>query len=125
MDQTQRITDLVNQAFRLVDTDSEKLCTRPTKANPAQGLNYIVDEMRPRPIEYRGVNEDGTHNFTRDIRVNGSRAFTNNWTLTPDELASEIRRCIEAREGVPKALALALNVTKCNARYSLPTRGPS
>lgn len=118
MARSDRLTALANKAFELVDTDSEKLCLRPVRANPDQGLSYIVDNMRPSPIEYRGVNEDGTHNFTRDIRVNGSPAFTNNWTLTPEKLASEITRSIEAQEKIPHALALALNVTASNARWN-------
>lgn len=124
MARTQRITALANQAFELVNTDSEKLCTRPTKANPAQGLNYIVDDMRPGSIKYEGQGEDGLHNFTRPIKVNGGQEFQKDWTLTPTELVREIRRCIKATEDVPQALAQALNTTACNARWNLPTRAP-
>lgn len=120
MARTQRISALANQAFELVNTDGEKLCTRPTKANPAQGLDYIVDEMRPGSIKYKGQSEDGLHNFNRTIKVNGNPELQKDWTLTPTELVREIRRCIKADENVPCALAQALNSTACNARWSPP-----
>ena len=124
MARTQCITALANQAFELVNSDSEKLCTRPTEANPAQGLDYIVDDMRPGSIKYEGPSEDGRHQFTRLIKVNGSQEFQKDWTLTLTELVREIRRCIKAKEDVPHALALALNTTACNVCWNLPTRDP-
>lgn len=120
MARIQRITALANQAFELVNTDGEKLCTRPTKANPAQGLDYIVDEMRPGSIKYKSQSEDGLHSFTRPIKVNGGQEFQKDWTLTPTELVREIRRCIKDREDVPQALAQALQATACNARWNPP-----
>ncbi len=118
MARSDKLTALANQAFKLVDTSREQLCLRPDVANPAQGLGHVVDHMRPGAIVYQGLNDDGTHNFSRDIKVNGSSAYKSNWTLTPAELVSEIRRGIKAQENVPHALALALNTTACNARWN-------
>lgn len=115
--QASTLTRLINQAFASIDTAHEKTGLRPIgspKINPAQGIDVEMPSVRCGEINYTGLDHrDGSHTFARDVG-----GYKKRWSLTPEELISEVKRSLTDDHEVPHALALALNTMACNARFS-------
>lgn len=102
-----QLKSLANKAFELVNEDRERLGIGQ-KINPNQGISYLSENMGYGPVQYRGFDRDGVHSFSRPL-LNIQGGHDSQWSLTSTALTSEIKRCIKAKEPIPRAMALALS----------------